>query len=215
MRCCSVARHLEAWPSASDLPRPPRTRKPCPRPAPPGRPSASHLPRLRRTRKSCPGAQVRATSRARAVRGSLVRARRLLVGHAQAASRARAVRESAARTRRHLVGHAQAASAAMGRGAREAQPFSNCNHQFGRGCPPQEYEQHGAWPSARGANTPCEQHGDWPSARRRNRKYPQSSLLQLDTMKSVFNRPKSAMMHAASRRALRAVIIYHKQSRFS
>ena len=86
MRCCSVARHLEAWPSASDLPRPSRTRKPCPRPTPPGRPSASHLPRLRRTRKSCPGAQVRATSRACAVRESLVRASHLLIGHAQAAS---------------------------------------------------------------------------------------------------------------------------------
>ena len=86
MRCCSVARHLEAWPSASDLPRPSRTRKPCPRPTPPGRPSASHLPRLRRTRKSCPGAQVRATSRARAVRESLVRVSHLLIGHAQAAS---------------------------------------------------------------------------------------------------------------------------------
>ena len=36
----------------------------------------------------------------------------------------------------------------------DAQPFSNCNHQFGRGFPPQEYEQHGAWPSSRGAGTP-------------------------------------------------------------
>jgi len=73
-----------------------------------------------RSRKPCPGAQVRATSRARAVRESLVRAHRLLVGHAQAASRACAVRESVARARRHLVGHAQAASVAVGRGARDA-----------------------------------------------------------------------------------------------
>jgi hypothetical protein len=61
---------------------------------------------------------VRATSRARAVRGNPVRARRLLVGYAQAAFRARAVRGSLARARRHLVGHAQAASVAVGRGAR-------------------------------------------------------------------------------------------------
>ena len=36
----------------------------------------------------------------------------------------------------------------------DAQPFSKCNHQFERGCPPQEYEQHGAWRSARGAGIP-------------------------------------------------------------
>ena len=44
----------------------------------------------------------------------------------------------------------------------DAQPFGNCNHQSGRGCPPQE---HGAWPSARGADTPYEQHGAWRSDR--------------------------------------------------
>ena len=43
VHCCSVARHFEAWPSASDLPRPCRTRKPCPRPSPPCWPCASCL----------------------------------------------------------------------------------------------------------------------------------------------------------------------------
>ena len=60
VHCYSVAHHLvtprkalcnesccefsEAWPMASDLPRPCRTQKPCPRPTPPGWPSASHFP---------------------------------------------------------------------------------------------------------------------------------------------------------------------------
>ena len=110
------------------------------------------------------------SSRARAVRESLVRAHRLLVGHAQAASRTCAVRESVARARRHLVGHAQAASVAVGRGARDVKPFSNGNHQFGRGCPPQEYEHNMVLGKASTARTHLVRnmvHGPVPAARSR------------------------------------------------
>ena len=55
----------------------------------------SHLRYLCRTRKPCPGAQVRATSRAHAVRENLTR--RLLVGQVRATSRAFAAREIFAR----------------------------------------------------------------------------------------------------------------------
>ena len=66
----------------------------------------------------------------------------------------------------------------------DAQPFSNCNHQFGRGFPPQEYEQHGAWPSSRGAGTPTRSRsGRWTG--RGDRRRPAKLVTQSDMYQIV------------------------------